>query len=114
MRLLNMQMAAVRFGVALTVLTAVMPDYAEGKHKLSSVTTFLHLFGVYAGAILCLGGMFSYCFYALWTWRLDLNSPADVFKNPAVWLPHGVTTVILVSPTPSPAASVAPGFHSSC
>lgn len=101
-------MAIVRLGVAMTVFTAVMPDYAEGLYELSYVMTKLHLFGVFVGATLCLIGMVAYCVKALWTWRVDpeivdvarrpgVESEADVIQNPMIWLPHGVTMVVLVS-----------------
>eukprot|EP01045_Picozoa_sp_COSAG04_P001591 COSAG04_NODE_54_length_30630_cov_12.996233_19_plen_426_part_00 len=89
-RSLNVQCFLIRFGLVLTVFTAVLPDFAQGFYHGSQSLTFLHLLGIGLGIALALIGIFWYNYQACWVYcnKYYYSSGTEFWRYPQFWMPH--------------------------
>jgi hypothetical protein len=88
---LNLQALMIRVGFALTVLTAVLPDFVRGRYSGSEILSEMHLLGIGVGIVLALAGIAWYCGLALVTYA---RHHPNLANQPFVWLPHIITVWI--------------------
>jgi len=88
---LNVQAFLIRVGFAMTVLTAVLPDFVRGRYSGSEDLSLMHLFGIGVGIMLALVGIGWYCGLAL---LIDTKHHPALAARPLVWLPHIITVWI--------------------
>ena len=84
------QTLLIRVGLMLTILTAVIPDYAVGKYSSVVTLSMIHVVGIAVGIGLILIGICWYCALALRTHRKHYLE-ADLWSKPLIWGPHLLT-----------------------
>ena len=84
------QTLLIRVGLMLTILTAVIPDYAVGKYSSVVTLSLIHVVGIAVGIAFILIGICWYCALALRTHRKHYKE-ADLWSKPLIWGPHLLT-----------------------
>ena len=84
------QTLLIRVGLMLTILTAVIPDYAVGKYSSVVTLSLIHVVGIAVGIGFILIGICWYCALALRTHRKHYLE-SDLWSKPLIWGPHLLT-----------------------
>ena len=87
---LNIQCILIRLGMVLTVITAVLPDFARGRYHGSDDLTTLHLVGIGLGIALALAGIFWYNYTAVYCQHGQQHT-GEFWKRPELWMPHVIS-----------------------